>query len=447
MKVVKFTPIKKRVIHIYDRPWPIDKKFYGQAFSIANHTTYSQYPISVRSFYDHTPLLEDLEIRAAKVFFNAEYRGNKFVIKNLKEDLYNFFAENECPVLVFQTHKNIDIVNGIKRKIGKRIKTVFVLNCRPDVYGFVYNGDKTTKGSLFTNIPFDAYVAVSRTVKEDYIKLGLPPSKIEEIQNGVSLKVYKPMDPNERSGIRETLGINTRFVVGYSGRITKDKGYDILVELLNLFEEDNQLFKDFSFLFALSGDKRDQFIKEVSYRFPKLTRSGRIKIVVDIAKYVNGSDEDLSNIALLNEIKSYLLDEENLQSPLFKGIVTKPIQAISDVLILPSYSESFSYSVLEALAVGTPVVTLDSGGPAELVKNIGGYLIDLEGITHLDGHLHLSKDKVVEVAKSFAEGIMKAIDDIHTNPRLKEEFILAVRKSGRTAKDMAKKLDELVNML
>jgi glycosyltransferase involved in cell wall biosynthesis len=46
------------------------------------------------------------------------------------------------------------------------------------------------------------------------------------------------------------------------------------------------------------------------------------------------------------------------------------------VCILPSTWENFSYTLLEAMACGTPVVACNSGGSPELIENgISGFLI------------------------------------------------------------------------
>lgn len=52
------------------------------------------------------------------------------------------------------------------------------------------------------------------------------------------------------------------------------------------------------------------------------------------------------------------------------------ILAAADVLLLPSWREAFGRIAIEAMAMGTPVVATDSGGPAEIVRpEVDGLLL------------------------------------------------------------------------
>ena len=53
-----------------------------------------------------------------------------------------------------------------------------------------------------------------------------------------------------------------------------------------------------------------------------------------------------------------------------------PLLASSDVFVNPSWSESFPYSVLEAMAIGCPIVATDVGGVPEAIENeVTGILV------------------------------------------------------------------------
>jgi len=50
---------------------------------------------------------------------------------------------------------------------------------------------------------------------------------------------------------------------------------------------------------------------------------------------------------------------------------------ISDVYVLPSFSESFSLTLLEAMSCGVPAVVSNVGGPSEIIKDhLNGLLVE-----------------------------------------------------------------------
>ena len=59
-----------------------------------------------------------------------------------------------------------------------------------------------------------------------------------------------------------------------------------------------------------------------------------------------------------------------------------PVLSISDIYMLPSKSESFGLSALEALSCSVPVVGTKNGGLPEVVQDgLCGYLIDPDDVS------------------------------------------------------------------
>lgn len=99
----------------------------------------------------------------------------------------------------------------------------------------------------------------------------------------------------------------------------------------------------------------------------------------------------------------------------FLGKVKNPIEAllISDLFLLPSESESFGLSALEAMAAGVPVVASDVGGISEVVEDgVAGKLCsvgDVEGFARAALHLLSDPDRL----ERFSIQALQSADRFH----------------------------------
>ena len=90
----------------------------------------------------------------------------------------------------------------------------------------------------------------------------------------------------------------------------------------------------------------------------------------------------------------------------------------ADIIILPSYHEGFSQTLLEALAMGRPIITTDVPGCRELV-NGNGYLVKPKDIKELKTAMQqvmLSKDKLSKMGQKSRKLAMK-YDNVSINAR------------------------------
>ena len=151
-------------------------------------------------------------------------------------------------------------------------------------------------------------------------RFGIPRSKIEVIYNGVDVERFRPMEVE--------VGENPPIVV--MSRIEK------LKDILNM----------------ISAMK---YIKE---RSPKTVCEIYGPIV----------DEKYFHLCLRKAYELNVLDRVE-----FMGATDKPEQAYNraSVVVQPSLSEGFPYSVIEAMACGKPVVATDVGGVKEALGDAG----------------------------------------------------------------------------
>ena len=110
---------------------------------------------------------------------------------------------------------------------------------------------------------------------------------------------------------------------------------------------------------------------------------------------------------LLNDLKRKVKDE-NIEDVVFTGAKrdVENIIPTADLLILPSFSESFGLVLIEALACGVPVIGSNVGGIKEIITPDVGLLIDPENPSSLS----------------------KAIDDVLSNEKLYNKFKSNARK-------------------
>ncbi len=161
-----------------------------------------------------------------------------------------------------------------------------------------------------------------------------PVDKIRIVPCGVNLELFKPMD---KLSVRRQLAFHVDdLIVLYVGRYTPIKGLD-------------RLFK----------------------AFRNLTHLSHLRLVM-----VGGDGQHSPMLKQLQSQAKALHIEKRL---MFAGSVDQETLPqyynAADVLVLPSYYESFGLVALEALACGTPVVTTSVGAMEDIVKDgVTGYV-------------------------------------------------------------------------
>lgn len=167
----------------------------------------------------------------------------------------------------------------------------------------------------------DAIIAVSDFTKQNIInKYGINENKIKVVHNGVL--------PTTKNNLKKDLLQNKKNrVVTFLGRVTYQKGPDYFVEAANKVLE---RFPDTHFVMAGSGDMLNRMIKRVA----ELRISSRFHF-----------------------------------TGFLKGAETDRMYAMSDVYVMPSVSEPFGISPLEAARSGVPVIISRQSGVSEVLKN------------------------------------------------------------------------------
>jgi glycosyltransferase involved in cell wall biosynthesis len=232
-----------------------------------------------------------------------------------------------------------------------RISRIFVktpvLIC--SVHSIIEGGRQREIAYRFTDWLCDLTTQVSRAGLERYVQIGaVPRQKIRYIPNGVDTEIFKP-DLEARLRLRKDLRVEDKFVWLAVGRFEKAKDYS---NMLNAFAKVVSKRKDSVLLIAGQGSLMEK-IKHLA---------GELGITHQV--YFLGVRKDVPE--LMNAADAY---------------------------VMSSSWEGMPLVLLEASAVGLPIVATDVGGNKEIV-------VDGES-----GFLVLSRNP-----ESLAQAMLKLMD-------------------------------------
>lgn len=178
----------------------------------------------------------------------------------------------------------------------------------------------------------DSVIAVSGAAKSYCVSLGVPNDKIEVIPNGVDLSIFNTKV--DGSAMRAKLGIAREPLVVTAIRFVKRKGPGYLV---SAFSKVLESVPNAKLAIAGSGPEAANLRAQID----KLGMEKSVKILIGLRR------EEVAEL-----------------------------MAAADVFVLPSLVESFGIVLLEAMAVGTPIVCTRTQGANEIVDDeVNGVMV------------------------------------------------------------------------
>jgi len=78
----------------------------------------------------------------------------------------------------------------------------------------------------------DAFVAMSRRIREEMLDAGVPGERVHLLPHGVDTNRFRPASPGERDALRARLGLPGGVLAVYAGRLLRGKGLETLVEAM-----------------------------------------------------------------------------------------------------------------------------------------------------------------------------------------------------------------------
>jgi UDP-glucose:(heptosyl)LPS alpha-1,3-glucosyltransferase len=204
----------------------------------------------------------------------------------------------------------------------KSTKTPFLLRTLGMIsfFPFIYSYLAVEKNILHDS---KKIIAVSQKLKDEIIEhYKIPETKIIVIPNGVDLYKFKP-DSIKREKIRNRYGISKDDVVLiFVGHMFKAKGLDYIMEAISGIDKVK--------LFVIGEDQNIKIYKE------RASKDGIQDKVIFVGKILEGVED---------------------------------YYAASDIFLLPSASEGFPLTSLEAVATGLPIIATKVAGLEELVED------------------------------------------------------------------------------
>jgi len=314
---------------------------YNDANKLHDITVYSVYNDEVEN---HKSLSSDVNhykyVKVNTVFSKIK----KFFYKHLfKTPYYHYTIE-------YFLHEAIRDIKG-------QSYDIIVLENRP---GYALALSKVTDAKLIYHIHNDvlnktsssgvqifnlAYkiITVSDYINRQVQTINNDTDKIITVNNGIDLTLFHP-NKLTRESVRQELNIQEDdFLMVYSGRVNKEKGIDVLIDALILLKDSHKIK-----LLVIGGSffgndfSEDAFYKSLREKAEQIP--DRI-IFTGFKPY--------------NKIPDYL--------------------AASDLAVIPSvWDDPFPTTVLEAQAMGLPIITTNKGGIPEEVSPENAILLDVD---------------------------------------------------------------------
>lgn len=168
-------------------------------------------------------------------------------------------------------------------------------------------------------------IAVSHAVRESLLKEGMPEERIKVIYNGINVKRFRENALKENP--KAQLKIDKDRVVGMVARLEPEKGHRYFLEAAAMVLEDR---KDVSFVVVGTGSLKDE--------------------LVEMAERLGISDRVIFT-GLRGDIPQCI--------------------AIMDVVVIPSLTEAFGITMIEAMCLGKACVASAVGGLVEIAGEDG----------------------------------------------------------------------------
>ena len=244
----------------------------------------------------------------------------KKIIKKNSYDIFHFHLLN------FKTLYILKILKDLNQKV---VATVHGIDIQIDEninYGYRLN--KTYEKNFLSVMPrIDKFFSISQNIKNDLLKMGVNENKIKMVPNGIERAKFLQFEDSKNN-------INKKIFLITVARFAKEKkGFDLIPLIAKLLTE-----RKINFQWTIVGHDSKQ-----------------IGMIDDMEKFEK-------NFEYLNDIK-------NLDDEFFPHNDLIRLYKSNHIYMNLARIESFGMTIMEALGSGLPVITFDTKGGNELIKD------------------------------------------------------------------------------
>jgi glycosyltransferase involved in cell wall biosynthesis len=173
------------------------------------------------------------------------------------------------------------------------------------------------KIELFLYKDAQKVVAVTNAFKENLVKRGIKPEKIEVVPNGVNLELFRAREKDSK--LLKDLNLHGKFIVGYIGTHGMAHGLDFIVRCASKIKD-----SDIHFLFVGDGAEKENVVKLANaLRLKNVTFLEPVK-KLDVPKYLSIIDVALVPLKKTETFKtvipSKIFEASAMEKPCLLGV-------------------------------------------------------------------------------------------------------------------------------
>jgi glycosyltransferase involved in cell wall biosynthesis len=373
-------------------------------------------------------LAKKLQTNGTAVFIvtnDRKYRETGAKVDNFNDDSVKFFLfqiKHKYPSLKFsliyfiktlreikriKDHEHPNIIHGHSGRIELAIITGVAskyanVPCVHTIYCPIKDSNSRYNLLLakFINRYVSKLIAISDNVRLSLRSIGITENKIEFIPPIIDFDKFRPGAGGVE--VRHSLGIaDDEFMIFYLGNLTLTKGFGSVLDAMHSVKEERhkvKLVTGLEFTHTATGERESEFQDKIN----------------DL-----GLGSDIIGLGLISNVERFMDAAD---------IVVAPFQHTFDVADYPM-------TILEAMAVGTPVITTPVGGiPEIMINGINGILIpSCDPSTLSSAIMDLIKDpeKIKKIGNKAAFDIRRSLPDAEIRDKMINAYNQTISQNQR----------------